>query len=152
VGGRGPDGRERPPVEPRTRLVGCDETEPEALTGHDPVILCQEHADAQRGKKPFENHHAFGQHNDQTTVQIPTNDHRALSDLQRDWPERTLRNPDHSPLRKAAASVRGWIDVLKVIIQRILGWVPNFLERLDEILTALFGAKWWTSPEFGGLS
>jgi hypothetical protein len=137
---------------PQCRWPGCEEVDPEALTGAYPEIFCQEHLDAQSGKQSFERHHPFGQHNDAASVPIPTNDHRVLSDFQRDWPERTLRNPDHSPLRKAAAMVRGWLDVLKIIIERILGWVPAFLERLDDRLTALFGASWWNGPDFEGLS
>lgn len=66
--------------------------------------------------------------------------------MQRDWPERTLRNPDGSPLLRAAGAIRGWLDVLRVIIDRAVGWIPPFLEWLDERLRAVHGNRWWLAP------
>lgn len=42
---------------------------------------------------------------------IPTrgNDHRVWDDAKRDWPVRTLQNPDGSPLLRAAIGQRGHI-------------------------------------------
>ena len=55
----------------------------------------------------------------------------------------TLRNREGSPLRRAAAAVRGWLDVLRLIIDRSAGWVPEVLENLDQGLTTRLGPRWW---------
>jgi hypothetical protein len=74
---------------------------------------------------------------------MPANDHSAASDPQLDWPLATLRNPDGSPLLRAAASVRAWLDVLRIIIERTAGEVPALLEALDAWLRQLVGERWW---------
>jgi hypothetical protein len=74
---------------------------------------------------------------------VPGNDHRILSDYQHEWPLGTLRNPDGSPLLRAAASIRGWLDILRLIIERTVGWVPALLEMLDAWLRELVGEHWW---------
>lgn len=134
---------------PKCKL--CDETDPEALTGKYPDILCTEHQCKEQGKPPVQKHHPSGQHNDPAfTVSIPANDHAILTDRQKDWPIDTLRNPHGSPLRKAAAAVRGFLDVLRLIIARIFGWVPDFLESLDNKLTTHIGPEWWNTLGYGG--
>jgi hypothetical protein len=103
----------------------CGETNPATLTGIDPNILCYECKATKYGRSSIEA------------------DHRILSELQREWPKVTLRNPDSSPLLRAAAMIRGWLDILMLLIQRILGWVPQFLERLNEHLNVTIGEQWW---------
>jgi hypothetical protein len=121
----------------------CDETFPLALTGVHPEIYCYEH-DALRRSRPWrEDHHPAGRRSDPETVTVPGNDHRILSGLQYGWPRETLRNPDGSPLLRAAASIRGWLDVLWLIMVRTVGWVPEFLERLDAWLRERLGPRWW---------
>jgi hypothetical protein len=71
--------------------------------------------------------------------------------MQRDWPERTLRNPDGSPLLAAAATIRGWLDVLSLIVQRTVGHIPVLLESLDEGLRATYGDRWWESLDLNGV-
>ena len=63
--------------------------------------------------------------------------------MQQDLPQRALRNPDSSPLLKASSSIRGFLDILRLIIDRVLGWIPEYLEKLDTSLTSLFGQRWW---------
>jgi hypothetical protein len=122
----------------------CWELNIHVLTGSWPSILCYECERRVRGWTPLEMHHPAGQHNSPATVRIPANDHRFLSHLQNtEWPMETLRNPDGSPLRRAAAAIRGWLDVLRLIIERTVGWVPGFLEKLDGALTSKLGASWW---------
>ena len=129
----------------------CGETGLEALTGCAPKIVCYECQAEARKKTPIERHHPSGKHNDPFTVPIPGNDHCVLSKLQRDfWPMETLRNPNGSPLRKASAAIRGWLDTLRLMIERILGWVPEFLEKLDELLTAHLGGQWWVKIGLNG--
>jgi hypothetical protein len=125
------------------RCRECGEQDPVALTGRDPGITCYECLAQRSGRSPMEEHHPFGRRNDPLTVRIPGNPHRSLSDHQRSWPEQTLRNPDGSPLLRAAATVRGWLNVVHVIVERA-GWVPAYLERLDQQLTARLGHRWWT--------
>ena len=90
-----------------------------------------------------EQHHPAGQHNLPVTVPIPINEHRILSDRQRDWPNETLKNPDKNPVLKAAGALRGWIDALTLIIERCIGWIPAMLEDLNEWLTTRIGPRWW---------
>lgn len=126
---------------------GCGERNPFALVGRHPDISCYEHYLLRTGKRPYEGHHVDGQNNSDVMSDIPGNDHRVISELQRLWPEDTLRNPEHSPLLVAAASIRGWLDVLLIIITRSVGWIPGFLEWLNRTLIDLHGPGWWI--EFG---
>jgi hypothetical protein len=68
-----------------------------------------------------------------------------------DWPVETLRNPDGSSLLKVAALLRGWIDLLRLVIERTIGWTPDLLERLDAWLRARIGESYWTLPDFPAL-
>ena len=128
------------------RCAGCGETAPAALTQHGGEIWCYECIASVAGRPSVEQHHLAGRHNDPTTVPLPGNPHRLLSDEQRMWPAETLRNPTGSPLRTAAAWVRGWLDLLRVICQ-CAAWIPPFLERLDVWLGDHHGARWWEHPD-----
>jgi len=126
------------------QCTSCGETNRAALSHKAEKIICYECDLKASGRPTIEQHHFAGRRNDPLTVPIPGNDHRILSDCQRDWPTDTLRNSSASPLLTAAASIRGFLDTLRLIIERILGWVPDFLERLDSYLTSLNGEEWWT--------
>jgi hypothetical protein len=129
---------------PRCRVAGCLEGDPEALTGVAPNLLCYEHLQDAMGRPWTERHHFAGQHNDPVAADIPGNDHRILTGAQQqEWPRATLRNSDGSPLLRAAALIRGWLDVLRLVILRGLGWVPPFLEWLDDALNDYIGPHWW---------
>jgi hypothetical protein len=137
---------------PRCCVPGCRERDPFALTGVHPRLLCAEHRAHIEGRSPLEAHHPAGRQNAPSdTVQLPANDHSALTHgYQAAWPRDTLRNPDGSPLLRAAASIRGWLDVLRLILERTCGWVPGFLERLDAWLCFKMGEDWWA--QFAGWS
>jgi hypothetical protein len=129
---------------PRCLEPGCDETNPFALIGVHPEVLCYEHAAIRHGRSWLEDHHCKGQHNDAfDRIELPGNDHRVLNGLQSIWPRETLRNPDGSPLLVAAAALRGWLDVLWLMIERTVGWIPAFLEQLDGWLREQLGPRWW---------
>ena len=81
---------------------------------------------------------------------IPANDHAVLTDRQHDWPAATLRNLDGSPLLVAAAALRGWLDVLRLLIERTVGWIPDALERLDDALRKHLGPGWWDAVGWEG--
>src|SRR5215469_6280655 len=95
------------------KCAGCEETEPAALTGCVPNIICYECLSKSAKKSMTEFHHFAGRNNDSFTVPIPGNDHRILSERQRDWPQNTLRNPNGSPLLKASGSLRGLLETLR---------------------------------------
>lgn len=129
---------------PRCKVDGCEETDPFALIGAHPELYCAMHAADFAGDRWFEDHHTRGRANDpDDTVPIPINDHKVLSSYQEVWPPETLRNPDVSPLLRAAAATRGWLDILRLILDRTVGWVPRFLEGLDAWLRTKLGDRWW---------
>lgn len=134
------------------KCAQCPEDDPRALTGTFPDILCAEHRAIAQGRAPIEGQHPPGRHNDpDTTVDTYLNDHTIWDESKLDWPERTRLNPDGSPLIAAAASVRTVLDWFRQIIQRVLGWVPEFLEALDARLTEVFGGPWWGELGFEGV-
>ena len=128
---------------PRCSVDGCLEADPLALTGAWPEITCREHVADRRGCRWTEDHHLSGQANAPETEPLPANDHAVLSAMQSLWPRETLRNPEGSPLLRAAAAVRGWLDILRVVIDRAMRWVPAALESLDALLTDRHGSQWW---------
>ena len=128
---------------PACRIEGCGATNPFALTGVDPNIVCYEHQALLRGRPWLEEHHVAGRSNDPSTVLLPGNGHRVLSARQRLWPRETLRNPDGSPLLRAAAALRGWLDILWLVVTCTVGWIPDLLEQLDAWLRATLGDRWW---------
>ncbi len=121
----------------------CGEREPLALTGRHPHIRCYECQALAAGRPWVEQQHPQGQANGPNTVPIPGNDHRVIDDRKRDWPRDTLRNPDGSPLLRAAACLRGWLDTLRHVVDETVGWIPAFLELIDRWLVQLLGARWW---------
>jgi hypothetical protein len=125
------------------RCAECGEAEPFALTGRYPNIRCYECQARTRGHPWVEQQHPQGQANGPATVPIPGNDHRVVDDRKHDWPRETLRNPDGSPLLRAAAALRGWLNTLELIVERTVGWIPAFLETLDRWLTQQYGPQWW---------
>jgi hypothetical protein len=135
---------------PKCQVPGCDEDDPEAFTGTFPDILCYEHRAEAEGRSWTEGDHPAGRHNDTTVViELPGNDHRIKNGLMSEWPERTLRNPDKSPLLRMAATIRGWLNIMWIMIVRGLGWIPAKLEQLDEWLRRKQGDRWWTDPDLG---
>lgn len=99
----------------------------------------------------MENHHIAGQHNDVFTVPLQANDHRFVSDLQKDWPITTLQNKNESPLLQIAATIRGVMDMLKLFIERVMGWIPEKLEQLNSLLSEN-DDQWWVTIGFSGVS
>jgi hypothetical protein len=140
------DRRARQLGSPDPRCVLCGEQNPLALCGTAPDIRCYECLAQAEGRSVTEGHHVAGRQNDpDDIVPVLGNDHRVLSDAQtHEWPSRTLRNPEGSPLLAAAAAIRGWLDILRLVMDRTVGWVPGFLEALDAFLRTQRGEQWWT--------
>ena len=129
---------------PNAQCHVCGESRPEALIAGSNPVICAGCDRKQRGKTALDNHHVAGKSNSPVTIPIPVNDHRAsLSVAQYDWPRETRENPDGSPLLAAAGCVRGFIDTLYYLIEKLLLWIPEMLETLDQFLTDKLGTNWW---------
>jgi hypothetical protein len=120
----------------------CGEADLRCLVITGEGVQCYACRGSQVGRSGIERHHVAGRHNLSGTVPIPSNDHRVLSDFQQDWPTNTVCNLDGSPLLQAAAAIRGWMDILVLILERIIGWIPRFLEALDAWLRERLGPGW----------
>jgi hypothetical protein len=66
-----------------------------------------------------------------------------------DWPKETLENPDKSPLLAAAGCIRGFCDTLVYLIEELLLWIADLLERLHCILIEKFGERYWINWDLG---
>lgn len=126
----------------------CGEARPEALKRQKNRVICLSCIRKEKGMKTTDGHHHAMKANSPDTTPIPVNDHVAeLNTAQQDWPKRTRENPDGSPLLSAAGCVRGFIDTIVNLINRVLGWIPKMLETLDAFLTDALGPKWWKGTE-----
>lgn len=126
----------------------CGEDRPLALIPGSGPIICAECKRRAEGRTIYDQHHPAGKSNHKLKFPIPVNDHRAeLSAMQYEWPEETLRNPDRSPLRAVAACVRAIIDMIRYLLEKLLAWIPPFLEALDDFLVERLGSQWWASSE-----
>jgi hypothetical protein len=97
----------------------------------------------------YDDHHVAGKANHRFTIPIPANDHRAvLSEAQYDWPKATRENTDGSPLRAVAGCIRGVYDTMLYLLDKLLLWAAEFVEKLDDFLIEHLGPKWWTSAAF----
>lgn len=129
---------------PEDARCACGESRPRALIrGSDPVICARCDRQA-KSKSTLDAHHVAGEANSPVTIPIPVNDHRArLSADQYEWRKGTLENPKGSPLRAAAARIRGFIDVVYYLIEKLLLGIPELLEELDDLLVTIRGPEWW---------
>jgi hypothetical protein len=125
------------------RCTECPESDPFALTLTSDGLRCYECLALEAGRSWTERQHPAGRRNHLATVLIPGNDHRVVDDHKHDWPRNTLRNPNGSPLLRAAACLRGWLDTLQLVVDRTVGWIPPFLEQLDHWRTDQLGRGWW---------
>lgn len=122
----------------------CGETRPQVLRCRSGEYVCEECWRTKIRRSTFDGHHPAGKSNCSIKIPIPANDHIArLSVEQYSWPPTTLRNRDRSPLLAAAACIRGFIETVVYLLDRLLGWIPPILEEVDEGLTGLLGRRWW---------
>lgn len=127
----------------------CGERRPEALIAGSVPVTCAKCNRLRKGQKKTDDHHIAGVANNPTaTIAVPVEDHWAdLSTAQRDWPKKTLQNPDHSPLLSAAAHIRGFADLIVYLLESFLLWVADVLELLDTMLERKLGKKWWKNTK-----
>src|SRR5712692_10828992 len=89
------------------RQCGCGEARPQALIAGSRPLVCAACQRANNGQSTEDDHHIAGAANDETTISVPVNDHRAdLTIAQSDWPKATLQNSEGSPLLAGAACIR----------------------------------------------
>ena len=112
-----------------------------------PTICYECHA-RQRGLTGTENDHMAGRNNSDITVQEIGNNHRALSDMQGDWPVETLQNPSGNPLIAIAGALRRFLDLLQFYIDRVIDGLPQAVETLNTCLVSIHGEDWWHQPAF----
>ena len=127
----------------------CGENRPFALNSKTKPIQCFECDRKAKGKNIMDKHHVAGKANSPVTVSVPVNDHRArLSVDQYEWPKQTLQNPHRSPLLAAAACIRGFISTVAYLLESLLSWTAEMMEKLDHYLTERWGEQWWRNTEF----
>ena len=115
------------------RCTRCGEDRPPALLRQADSISCYECRLNELGRSSSEYHHLAGRKNDPFSVPLPGNHHRCASDLQTDWPRKTLRNPHKSPLLRSAARLRGLKDLL-FVNGEYLSRIASLLEQLQNLL------------------
>jgi hypothetical protein len=125
--------------------TSCGESNEDALVLNQAPILCFRCTAMQDGRSTRDRHHVAGRKNSSLKDSFDVNDHRILSAYQQEWPEATLKNPAGSPILAVAGFLRGIIDWLRLIIERYLGWIPEWLEKLDAWLTEVLGPTYWES-------
>lgn len=133
-------------ADPRCSVRGCPETNPQALTGAHPHILCAEHRAMLDGRRPVEEHHVAGRHNGPATAWLLGNDHAILTFLQQSgWRTELLRNPDGDPLLRLEAAIRGSRQTLSVVLERALAPTEGEIRDLRDFLIATQGPDWATA-------
>ena len=101
----------------------------------------------------MDKHHVAGRANSPVTIPIHTNDHRAILSVdQYDWPLLTQENPNGCPLLAAAGCIRGFIDTARYLIEKLLYWVADMLEKLSVYLSEKLGPNWYIGTEFDQLA
>jgi len=130
------------------RQCRCGEARPEALIPESDPITCHECQREAEGKSLTDNHHVAGKANDSTTIPVPTNDHVAELNLnQYDWPKQTLENTDGCPLIAGAGRIRGFVDTVMYLIEKLLLPLAKQLETLSPVLRDTLGPKWWVNMD-----
>jgi hypothetical protein len=130
------------------RRCTCGEGRAEALISGSKPTECHVCRRKRLGQKTTDDHHPAGSANSPITIPVPVNDHHAeLSAAQRDWPKTTLENPEGSPLIAAAGCVRGFIDTVVYLVEHLLLWIAEMLEKADAYLAKKLGPKWWVGTE-----
>lgn len=130
------------------KQCACGESRPEALVAGSKPTTCAACLRKKRGHTTSDDHHVAAKANSPVTIPVPVNDHRArLSVAQQDWPKQTRENPDGSPLLAAAGCIRGFIDTVFYLVEKLLLWVAEMLEKLNAYLVRKLGPKWWLNTE-----
>lgn len=91
----------------------------------------------------MEEHHLLGKANDaKTTIGVPGNLHRILSELQREWPAEVRHNQHADPLLWLAGACLSLHDQLSIWVTW-LSHVALWLISAAQGLQAQHGSAWW---------
>ena len=112
--------------------------------------LCYECAKFVRGESPIEDHHVLGESNDPSTVSVPGNPHRSISNRQLDWEIELQRGDPVDPLLVIARLLRAIRDAAQWAVDRMEDLV-QFLLRLRQRLIESHGGQWWDELALGPL-
>ncbi len=135
------------------QACACGESDPLALVEGTNPIVCAKCQRLQCGKNPLDKHHIAGKNNHSATISIPVNDHRTfLSEAQYEWPKDMLRNADSSPILAAAACIRGAVETINYILDRLLLWIVDLLHVLDSYLAQKLGRQWWLNSPIASVA
>lgn len=127
----------------------CGENRPRALIVRTSPIICAECKRRTKKRAIYDQHHVAGKSNHCLTIPIPVNEHQAELNVAQDlWPKDTLKNPNKSPLLAIAACIRVFVDTMRLLLDKLLAWIPEYLEMVDAFLTFYLGPKWWSSKKF----
>ena len=127
---------------PEAECARCGWREVTALTKTRNGVLCYECQSIKKGRATMERHHILGKANDPSTVPVPGNLHRQLSDRQLDWSKDLKSNPDRDPLIWLAQACQGMSDHIAwwaTILARLAAW----LVELAAVLRREHGGTWW---------
>lgn len=119
-------------------------------SGLETMTLCYECAKFVRGGSPVEGHHPLGVSNDPSTIGVPANPHRSISNQMLDWEDELQRGDPADPLLVIARLLRSIKDAAQWFVDRVDDLV-HFLLRLRQWLIENYGAQWWSALRLGPL-
>jgi len=114
------------------------------------VTLCYECLAFVRGRSPVEEHHPLGRSNHPSTVSVPGNPHRALSNRMQDRGSDLLRGDPADPLLSIARLLQTIMDAAEWALDH-LGDLIHVLLRLRQRLIKDYGSQWWEALGLGPL-
>jgi hypothetical protein len=132
------------------RCAVCGLADPAALTRSSEQWWCYEHLQEQRGQATTEQHHVLPDQLDPTTVPLPGNMHRVLSELQRELPAEVRKAATHDPLALVITIVGACRDMAAVAVQ-FLNAALAWLLRLWASLKAHHGPDWQATLGLSGV-
>ncbi len=138
--------RERFPL--GATCIRCGESDARVLDAGTKPILCYACHAAAAGRSVVEYHHIGSRANGDLTIVIGANEHRILSEMQREHDPRLRRNPDGSPVLRAAAHLAGVRDALAVLVERLFDPLITWLLAFETWLVARLGPRYWQQPDF----
>jgi|HubBroStandDraft_4_1064222.scaffolds.fasta_scaffold00010_76 hypothetical protein len=127
----------------------CAEKRAEQLVRRSRPKLCLRCYARKHGTKETEGHHLGAEANSPVIVEVPITDHRTLTEAQYEWPPKTWRNPDGSPLLAIAGTLRGIADFISDLIVAFINHLAEAAEDIDAWLRDKYGL-WWKDGPYDG--
>lgn len=139
--------KRREKLGPNSRCSRCEYADQSALQT---VTLCYECVAFVQGRSPVEEHHPLGRSNDPSTIGLPGNPHRGLSDRMQDWEDELRRGDPADALLWITRLLRSIKEAAQWFVDRVDDLV-RFLLRLRQWLIENYGAQWWNALGLGPL-